>query len=165
VAFGNEFALKAAMAASSTVPIVMMAIDYDPLALGYIKSLARPGGNVTGLFLQQVELAEKRVELVKQLFPELAAATMLWDAPSASQWQATQHVAPALGLDIIGIEMRDRPYDYERALSDAPTDHRKVLIVGNSAGFFSDRSRLGAFTLDHVFHPSVPHVNLPMLAA
>jgi ABC-type uncharacterized transport system substrate-binding protein len=72
------------MAASSTVPIVMMAIDFDPLALGYIRSLARPGGNVTGLFLQQVELAAKRAELVKQAFPELTAATMLWDASSAS---------------------------------------------------------------------------------
>ncbi len=149
VAFGNEYALKAAMAASSTVPIVMMAIDYDPLALGYIKSLARPGGNVTGLFLQQVELAEKRVELVKQVFPELEAATMLWDAPSASQWQATRKIAPTLGLDVAGVEMHDRPYDYERALSEAPTDHRKALLVGNSAGFFFDRARLGEFTLGH----------------
>lgn len=147
VAFGNEYALKAAMAASSTVPIVMIAIDFDPLALGYIKSLARPGGNVTGLFLQQVELAEKRVELAKQAFPELTAATMLWDAPSASQWQATRRIAPTLGLDIVGVEMRDRPYDYERALSETPADHRKFVIVGNSAGFFFDRSRLGEFMI------------------
>jgi hypothetical protein len=64
-------------------------------------------------------------------------------------WQATQKIAPALGLDIVGIEMLDRPYDYEHALSEAPADHRKVLIVGNSAGFFFDRSRFGEFTLGH----------------
>jgi ABC-type uncharacterized transport system substrate-binding protein len=52
-----ENAVKSALAASDTLPIVMIAIDYDPLALGYVKSLARPTGNVTGLFLQQIELA------------------------------------------------------------------------------------------------------------
>jgi putative ABC transport system substrate-binding protein len=59
-----ESTLKAALAASVTVPIVMMAVDYDLLARGYVKSLARPGGNVTGLYLQQLDLAEKRVELL-----------------------------------------------------------------------------------------------------
>jgi putative ABC transport system substrate-binding protein len=55
-----ESTLKAALAGSVTVPIVMVAVDYDPLALGYVKSLARPGGNVTGLYLQQLDLAKKR---------------------------------------------------------------------------------------------------------
>jgi hypothetical protein len=57
-----ESAVKAALAATDTVPIVMIAIDYDPLALGFTKSLARPSGNVTGLFLQQIELATKRLQ-------------------------------------------------------------------------------------------------------
>src|SRR5262249_14228723 len=54
VAFGPEVALKAALAATTVIPIVMVAIDYDPLANGYVKSLAHPGGNVTGIFLQQI---------------------------------------------------------------------------------------------------------------
>jgi putative ABC transport system substrate-binding protein len=63
VAFGPEIALKSAMAATSTTPIVMIAIDYDPFARGYIKSLSRPTGNVTGIFLQQITLATKRIHL------------------------------------------------------------------------------------------------------
>ena len=73
VASGPEVTLKWAIAATSTLPIVMVAFDYDPLALGYIKSLARPGGNITGLFVQQIELAMKRLQLIQEAFPKEAA--------------------------------------------------------------------------------------------
>ena len=74
-----ESTLKSAIAATATVPIVMIAVDYDPLALGYIKSLSRPGGNVTGLFLQQPELAKKRLQLLTEALPGVQTATMFWD--------------------------------------------------------------------------------------
>jgi len=62
---GPEVGLKSALEATNTIPIVMIAVDYDPLALGYVPSLARPGGNVTGLFFQQIDLTVKRLQLVK----------------------------------------------------------------------------------------------------
>src|SRR5262249_34810794 len=69
VSLGNEIALKSALAATRTLPIVMVALDFDPFALGYVTSLARPTGNVTGLFLQQIELSAKRVQLARDAFP------------------------------------------------------------------------------------------------
>src|SRR6516164_389796 len=71
-AAGAETALKLAMTATTTVPIVMVANDYDPLARGYIASLARPGGNVTGVFLQQIELTPKQLEFLTQSVPGFA---------------------------------------------------------------------------------------------
>jgi len=68
----------------------MVAIDYDPLDRGYVESLAHPGGNVTGVFLQQIELAEKRVQVLLEAFPDIRAATGFWDAVSTDQWKATQ---------------------------------------------------------------------------
>jgi len=59
VASGPEIALKSALATTRSLPIVMIAIEYDPVALGYVKSLARPGGNVTGVFFQQIELRKR----------------------------------------------------------------------------------------------------------
>jgi len=73
LASGPEIALKSALAAVRSLPIVMIAIEYDPLALGYVTSLARPGGNVTGLFFQQIELAMKRVQLMKDAFQRPAS--------------------------------------------------------------------------------------------
>jgi ABC-type uncharacterized transport system substrate-binding protein len=124
-----ESALKSALAATDTVPIVMIAIDYDPLALGYINSLARPSGNVTGLFLQQIELATKRLQLLKDALPDLRTATIFWDASSSDQWNATRAAAATLGLRLASIELREQPYDYEQALGQAPPDHRSALIM------------------------------------
>ena len=62
VAEGPEIVLKAALAASRTIPIVISAINYDPIARGYVKSLAQPGGNITGIVFLQTELAAKQVE-------------------------------------------------------------------------------------------------------
>jgi len=93
-----EHTVKAAIAATTTVPLVMVAIDYDPLALGFIKSLARPGGNVTDVYLQQEDLAKKRVALLTQALPNVHAATVFWDIASEEQWTALRSVAGMFGL-------------------------------------------------------------------
>jgi putative tryptophan/tyrosine transport system substrate-binding protein len=149
IAFGQERALKAAMAATETIPIVMVALDYDPFALGYATSLPRPTSNVTGVFVQQIELAAKRIQLMKEAFSDLSSATVFWDGASADQWRATQTAAPSLSLSLVGVELRDRPYDYERALAETPVDHQSALIVMNSPTFFIDRERLAQFALQH----------------
>ena len=142
LATGPELALKSAIAATRILPIVMIAIDYDPFARGYVTSLARPSGNVTGVFFQQTELTVKRVQLVRDAFPDVSAAIMFWDQLSADQWQAAQNAAATLGLRLFGIELRTPPYDYERALHEAPPDYRGILIVATSPFFFRDRARI-----------------------
>jgi putative ABC transport system substrate-binding protein len=147
IAFGAEASLKSAMAASDTIPIVMVAIDYDTFRKGYVTNLARPTGNVTGLFFEQIELAAKRIQLLKDAFPALTAATVFWDEISADQWKATNESAGKLGLQLAGVEFRDRPYDYEQALLQAPATHRRFLIVMTSPYFAIDRKRLVEFTM------------------
>jgi putative tryptophan/tyrosine transport system substrate-binding protein len=149
VASGAEVALKSALAATDTLPIVMTAIDYDPLALGYVKSLARPGGNVTGIFFQQIELTTKRLQVVTDAFPDLRAATVFWDRASADQWRGAQSAAPPLGLRLFGSELHEQPYDYEQAFAQAPSDYRGWLFVMTSPFLFRDRERLGEFALQH----------------
>ena len=90
LAIGPEIGLRSALAATRTLPIVMIAIDYDPLARGYVTSLARPSGNVTGVVFQQIELAAKRIQLIKDNFPDRPTATMFWDELSADQWEAAR---------------------------------------------------------------------------
>ena len=84
---GSEIGLRAAMEATDTLPIVMVAIDYDPVAHGYVASLARPGGNVTGPLAQQVELAAKRVQIVEEAFPDLS----VYERSSVKSAAQTQH--------------------------------------------------------------------------
>jgi putative ABC transport system substrate-binding protein len=149
MAAGTEIALKSALATTDALPIVMLAIDYDPIALGYVTSLARPTGNVTGIFLQQIELTTKRLQVVKDVFPDLRAATVFWDWISADQFRAVQSAAPAIGVQLFGSELREQPYDYETALAQAPSDYRVWLFVMTSPFLFRDRARLAEFALRH----------------
>jgi putative tryptophan/tyrosine transport system substrate-binding protein len=147
VATGNEISLKTALTISRATPIVMIAIDYDPFARGYVTSLARPSGNVTGVFLQQIELTMKRLQVLNDAFPDMKAATVFWDQISADQWEAAQGTGAKLGLRLAGIELREQPYDYERALAQAPSDYRRNLFVMTSPFFFRDRARIADFAL------------------
>ncbi len=149
LAIGSEIGLKSALAVTRSLPIVMIAIDYDPLTLGYVTSLARPSGNVTGVVFQQIELAAKRIQLIKDGFPGRLAATMFWDKWSADQWEAARSTAAMLGLRLSGIELREEPYNYEAALGQAPPEHRGMLIVPTSPPLFRDRARLADFALRH----------------
>ena len=89
VASGSEATLRAVRTTTSTMPIVMIAIDYDPIKAGYISSLAHPGGNITGVFFQQLELTSKRLEICREAVPKATRVAILWDAFSANQLQGS----------------------------------------------------------------------------
>jgi ABC-type uncharacterized transport system substrate-binding protein len=150
MATGPEENLRAAIAVAGARPIVMIAIDFDPFARGYVKSLARPGGNITGLFFQQLDLAVKRAQLLRDAFPALSGVTVFWDQVSADQWQALKRAASgALAMHLSGIEFHERPFDYEQALTRAAPEDRGALLVLASPLFALDRARLPEFALRH----------------
>ena len=140
VSGGPEVSLQAALAASSKIPIVMVAINFDPIARNYIKSLAQPGGNVTGVFLRQTELAEKQVELLTQTFPERKRLAMLWDRISADQLTAAERRAKALGLEVRSFKLGDPPYDFDAALRTLAADGAQMVLMLSSP-FFAPHSR------------------------
>jgi len=165
IATGGERALMSAIAATDTLPIVMIAVDYDPFARGYVQNLARPGGTVTGIFFQQIELAMKRLQLMKEALPDVAAATVFWDDGSADQWRATQSAAEAMGLKLTGVELGNPPYDYENALvARAPTDHHRILMVLSSPVFFPTASASLSSRFAIASHPCSCFADMSMLA-
>jgi ABC-type uncharacterized transport system substrate-binding protein len=141
--------MAAVVAAAPGKPVVMVAVDYDPLALGYVKSLAQPATEVTGLYLQQIDLAKKRVELLTQALPDVHAATVFWDTVSEDQWKATASAAPEFGLRLADVQLLNQPYDYEKALAQVPPDFRSVVILPSSPVFYRDRERLAEFAVRH----------------
>jgi putative tryptophan/tyrosine transport system substrate-binding protein len=149
VASGPEISLKSALASSTAKPIVMVAVDYDPIARGYVTSLARPTGNVTGLFLEQIELTAKRLQLLKSAFPNTLDVTVFRDRTSVDQWQAAQAAASPLGLRLAGVDLGDPPFDYDKALTQANSGNRGTLFVLASGFFLRDRERLADFALRH----------------
>jgi putative tryptophan/tyrosine transport system substrate-binding protein len=150
LAFGLETALKSALAVAGTAPIVMIAINWDPFAKGYVTSLRRSGSNITGVVFREVELTSKRFQLLKETFPGLSAATVLWDRLSADQWKETQTAAASLGLRIHGIEFEKTPYDYDRAFAAIPSEFRRsVMMLGSPRFALPERRSLPDAALRH----------------
>ena len=95
---GSEQTLHAAVSAAPATPIVMWANNFDPFARGYVQSLVKPGGNVTGVFTRQPEIAEKQIELLREVFPSFKRLALLWDAQTVDQFEAAQRRARMAGL-------------------------------------------------------------------
>ncbi len=149
VAVGSEFTLRAATQAGRAIPIVMIAINYDPVARGYLTSLARPGGNLTGVFLQQVELAPKRLQLLKEALPRAGRVAVLWDALSADQLKAAQQAATSLKVELRAIEVRDGPADLDNAFREAARGRADAALVLASTFLYRDRERIAQLALKH----------------
>jgi putative tryptophan/tyrosine transport system substrate-binding protein len=93
----------------------------DPFASGYVQSLARPGGRVTGVFLRQTELAEKQTELLVQAVPGMARLGVLWDAISMNQFDAAERRrTKAFGLDVRSQKFDHPPYEFDAAFLCPP---------------------------------------------
>ncbi len=128
----GPYAIRAARAATKTVPIVGYDYESDPIAAGYAVSLARPGGNLTGVFLDQAEVSAKQLQLLKEIVPSLSRVAVLWDAPLATaQREAVEVAGRRLGVKIAPIEWRG-PDALAAALHTALQEGAQGLIVLSS---------------------------------
>jgi putative tryptophan/tyrosine transport system substrate-binding protein len=112
--------LAAIRNATTSIPVVALDLESDPLAKGYVKSLARPGGNMTGMFLDIPELSGKQVGLLKEIVPRLSRIA-IFGVPglNAAQFAATETAVRALALEAEVMEVRVAD-DFERALRGRP---------------------------------------------
>jgi putative ABC transport system substrate-binding protein len=149
VAQGTEEVLRAAMAASAVVPIVMIATNFDPIARGYVKGLSHPGGNVTGVFLRQPELAKKQVELLTLTVPGKSRMALLWDEISAEQFAAAEAQAKDLGLQVSSLKLLQPPYDFEDAFRHLAEASPELLVVLSSPHFTRSRTQIAQLAIRH----------------
>src|SRR5262249_45279077 len=112
---GPEVALQAVVGASGFIPIVILAVNYDPIERGYVLGLAHPGGNITGVFYRQPELAAKQLELLTQAFPIATRLGVVWDALSADQFAAAEQEAHVRQLALQSLKLEKPPYDFAAA--------------------------------------------------
>jgi putative ABC transport system substrate-binding protein len=137
-----------AKSATSTIPIVFV-VYADPIRLGLGASLARPGGNLTGLTSIGTDLIAKRLQLLKEAVPGLSRLAVLVN-PSrswANQWTKESNAAgQALGLRLQRVEVRD-PNEFERAFSEMAKDRAEALGVDNDALFWDHRKEIADLAL------------------
>ena len=134
--------VRAAQQATATVPIVM-AIVHEPVAFGFVKSLARPGGNITGLAFQDSELGTKRLQLLKDIVPRMRRVAFLWDPGGGGETgvRAAETAAKKLGLTTQMLEVR-RPEDFGPAFASARKEGAHAMIQIASPFLATYRTRL-----------------------
>ena len=123
-------ATRAAKEATSRIPIVM-ASDTDPVGMGFVASLARPGGNLTGLTNVAPELAAKRLELLKEMLPTVTRVAMLWNPTEPGvgvSVRQTETAARTLGIQIVSLEIRAQK-DLKSALEEAKRGRTQAIII------------------------------------
>jgi len=149
VASGPELAVQAAIAASSSTPIVMLANNYDPIARGYVASLARPGGRITGWFYRQPELGKKRIELLTEAFPARRRLAVLWDASSSETFEAADGTAKSLDMQVHSVQLEHPPYDFDAAFRSVAMGSPQMLLVVSSRFFAPHRSQIAELAIRH----------------
>src|SRR5215471_9489755 len=149
VAQGPEVSLQSVIRVSRSIPIVLQAINYDPVARGYVASLARPGGNITGLYYRELELAAKKVELLTQAFPDRTRLAILWDAHVEDEFNAAESIAKSLGLEVHGLKLEHPPYDFGAAFRTIAQGDAQMILVLSSPFFAEHRRQLAELALRH----------------
>jgi putative ABC transport system substrate-binding protein len=141
VASGSH-AVQAARQATPRIPIVALDLETDPVASGLAASLAHPGGNLTGVFLDQPGLGGKWLELLREAMPEVTRVAALWDAAmNPAPLRATEVVAQSLGVPLHILAVRG-PHEFESVFDAITREHARALLVFQSPMLFAHQQRI-----------------------
>src|SRR5262249_49269073 len=144
---GTDVAIAAVKRETQTIPIVM-GNSSDPVGTGFVASLARPGGNVTGLSNMSPDLSGKRLELLKEVVPALSRVAFLWNPDvrgNLLDYKETEGAASSLHLQLESVEVV-RAEDFDRAFSAITKDRAQALIMPAANPLaFANRGQIASF--------------------
>jgi ABC-type uncharacterized transport system substrate-binding protein len=144
----GETPTRAAKQATSTIPIIMTTVG-DPVVLGFAASLARPGGNITGLTTNSPDLAGKRLELLKETIPKLSRVAVFSDPRSATtELKETEAAARSLKVQLIFLEAQNLD-DLENAFRSSTKSHADAIVIGTGGFFNTHQKRIVELAAKH----------------
>jgi putative tryptophan/tyrosine transport system substrate-binding protein len=141
VSVGPELALKAASEATPAIPIVCIALNYDPVEKGYVTSLARPGRNITGIFVRNPEVGPKQLELLHQVSPRVNRVGVLWTDFSADQIAPLDAEASRLAVRLEKVKLAP-PYDIEAAFASLKAQRVDAVLAVGDPVLYRERARI-----------------------
>jgi putative tryptophan/tyrosine transport system substrate-binding protein len=146
-ALGGDVA-PSARVATSTIPIVV-AVSNDPVQAGLVASLARPGGNITGVTFVSSDIAAKRLQFLREIAPNLARVAVIWIPDHVDpEYRETQTAAKTLGIQIQSLEVRGVE-DFDAAFQTATNAGVQALIPITSRLMLTNRPRIMEFSRQH----------------
>jgi len=141
-------AVAAVKAVTRTIPVVAVDLESDPVAAGFVRGLAQPGGNITGVFLDLPELSGKQLQLLKETVPRFSRVAVLGDPVlNAPQFRATEVAARALAIQLQSVEVRAQK-DFNDALETAKKGQARAVLLLSSPLVFNSRARIAALAVE-----------------
>jgi putative ABC transport system substrate-binding protein len=140
----------AAKNATAEIPIVMVAVG-DPVAIGIVKSLSRPGGNITGLSQMTPDLSGKRLELLKQIVPQITSVAVLFnpeDPLSTLDWNEAKLSAQTLGIEVHSLKVRGTG-DLDQVLKEAVAARASALVIMPAPVLFENLRLIADFAMQN----------------
>jgi putative ABC transport system substrate-binding protein len=147
VATGGGASLSLLKQAANTIPVIMTAAP-DPVKQSFVQSLARPGGNFTGMSLQSLELTGKRLQIINELVPDVQTVAVFWDPTVPELWPIAQTFAQTQGWKLLSIEIRDST-EIASAFKAAANDGASALLIPASGLLFSRASEIAGLAAQH----------------
>ena len=148
IAAGGEAAIRAAKQGTDQIPIVML-IAADPVISGFVATLARPGGNITGMSALASNMSGKRLELLQEIVPQTSRVAVLWNSGNLSkveEWKDTQNAGKTLGLTLHSIEAR-APADFDNAFATILRERPDAMIAFTELLTLAFRDQIGKFAM------------------
>jgi len=142
----SDQATRAAKEATATIPILIVGVNFDPVALKFATSLARPGTNVTGQFFLHLDLTAKRLGLFKEMLPTAQRVAVFSDLFTVDQLRKVEEANGSIGLKLQPLELRNPP-DLEDAFRVIMRSHAEALFVLESALMFRARRDIAQLAL------------------
>ena len=160
----GPYGAKAMMRATSTIPIVVVDLESDPIASGWTKSLGRPSRNLSGMFLDLPEISGKQIQLIKEALPELSSVGILWDSTvGEAQFRATEAAARVAAVRLLSLPVKHLG-DFESALERAVRERVQAVVVLSSPIIFGERAEIASLALRIVSRRSASSRCSPSLA-
>ena len=148
-AVGAEPAARALRDATTAIPVLLLANDYDPVAAGIVSNLRRPGRNITGVYVPEAAMAVKRLELMREITPNAKRVLVLADRFTASSLASFRKAADQMHVEIIAETFGAIPYDFESAFARSRTAGIEAAILLASPVFFDQQKRIAELALKH----------------
>jgi len=138
--------VRAALEATNVIPVVAVIHEGDPTASGIIESYRRPGGNVTGIYARELEVVGKRLEMLREVMPDLKHLGVFYDRYSQFQLRELESSARSLGVLLHPVEI-NAPYDFDGAFKDSKRMRADAVMVLLTYAFYARREQLAAAAL------------------
>lgn len=149
VSLGPEAPVRAVLKSSTAIPVLFIAVDFDPVEKGLVRNIARPDSNLTGIYVPQAALVAKRIELLREVMPKLRRLLVLSDGFSVDQLPAARGAARRLGMELTVSEFSRLPYDLEAAFEGGKRTRVEACLQLASPNLNMERSRVAALLAKH----------------